>query len=107
MSDVLVCSTGDVALGSVQPFTVTGSDGRDLALALIRSRANKWFAMTDRCSHGRFKLSEGFVEDAGIECTRHGSVFDLESGEPLNPPASAPITTYQVRVDGESVYVTV
>lgn len=107
MSEALVCSTADVELGAVQPFDVQDSEGKTLNLAIVHSRSDKWFAMTDRCSHGRFKLSEGWVEDEGIECTRHGSIFDFESGAPLNPPASEPVKTYPVRIDGESVYVTV
>lgn len=107
MSEVLVCTSADVDPGSVGAFSVTTEAGQPKPLAIIQTQAGRWFAMDDRCSHGRFKLSEGFVEEDGIECTRHGSIFDLETGEPLNPPASTPVKTYPVRLDGDSVYVTV
>ncbi|AHU88688.1 non-heme iron oxygenase ferredoxin subunit [Trueperella pyogenes] len=101
MSIVEVCSTSDVAPGNVGGFTVDGK-----AIAVIHSATGRWFAMDDRCSHGRFKLSMGEVFDEEIECTRHGAVFSVETGQPLCPPATAPVQTYPVRVDGTSVLLT-
>lgn len=105
MPEALVCSTSDVDFGSVAGFEIVDDSGKKHAIAVIHSAKDKWFAVIDRCSHGRFKLSEGEVEDDGIECTRHGSVFSLEDGRPMNPPASEPIKIYGVRVDGDNVYV--
>ena len=49
--------------------------------------------------------SEGDVTDFKIECWLHGAEFDLRTGEALTPPAVAPIKTYSVSVDGDSVTV--
>ncbi|MDP9805558.1 3-phenylpropionate/trans-cinnamate dioxygenase ferredoxin subunit [Trueperella bonasi] len=108
MPEYLACQTSDVEPGTVQA-TAIEIPGKPLplALAVIHSDSGNWFAVDDRCSHGRFKLSQGDVDGDTIECTRHGSSFDLHSGESMNPPASAPIKTYPVRVDGEHVYITV
>ena len=35
-----------------------------------------------------------------MECPRHGSVFDLRTGKPLNLPAYVPIDTFPVSVRG-------
>lgn len=107
MTEVRVCATSDVAPGNVGAFTATDEQGKTLNLAVIHSESDKWFAMIDRCSHGRFKLSAGWVEDETIECTRHGAQFDLETGDALTPPASVPVQTFSVRVDGTDVYVTI
>lgn len=101
MSDVQICTVSDVDPGTVEGFTV---DGRDIAV--IHTEAGRWFAMDNQCSHGRFKLSLGEVFDDEIECTRHGAAFSVETGEPLSPPTTEPIQTYPVRVDGESVLLT-
>lgn len=55
-------------------------------------------AMEDRCSHDGGDLLEGEVDwDAcTVECPRHGSVFDLRSGKPLNLPAYVPVETFPV-----------
>ena len=63
------------------------------------------FAVDDRCSHSDASLAEGDVTDFKIECWLHGAEFDLRTGEALTPPAVAPLHTYGVHVDGDSVTV--
>ena len=63
------------------------------------------FAVADICSHAEASLSEGDIKDYKIECWLHGAEFDLRTGEALTPPAVAPIKTYSVTVDGDSVTV--
>jgi 3-phenylpropionate/trans-cinnamate dioxygenase ferredoxin subunit len=63
------------------------------------------FAIDDTCSHSDASLSEGDVTDFKIECWLHGAEFDLRTGEALTPPAVAPVKTYPVIVDGDSVTV--
>jgi 3-phenylpropionate/trans-cinnamate dioxygenase ferredoxin subunit len=57
-------------------------------------------AVEDRCSHDDGDLMEGDVDEATctVECPRHGSVFDLRTGKPLNLPAYVPIDTFGVTV---------
>ncbi|WP_116246479.1 non-heme iron oxygenase ferredoxin subunit [Nocardiopsis sp. FIRDI 009] len=73
-------------------------------LALVRSEGEV-FAVRDVCSHAEVRLSEGEVEDGAIECWLHGSCFDLRSGAPINPPATQPVPTYDVKIDGDDVFV--
>jgi 3-phenylpropionate/trans-cinnamate dioxygenase ferredoxin subunit len=69
------------------------------------------YAIEDVCSHAEVPLSEGEVEEfegaPTIECALHGSCFDLRTGEPTNPPATAPVPVYPVRVEGDDVLVDV
>ena len=65
------------------------------------------FALRDVCSHAEVPLSEGEIYDHTVECWLHGSCFDLLTGQPTGPPASKPLATYQVRLDGDEVYVAV
>lgn len=78
--------------------------GRGLCLARSRGRV---YALADECSHGRVRLSEGDVEDGFVECYLHGSRFDLGTGQPLTLPATEPVATFPVRVDGDEIYVSV
>ena len=66
-------------------------------------------AVEDRCSHDDGDLMEGDVDDetCTVECPRHGSVFDLKTGKPLNLPAYVPIDTYPVEVDDGVIKVEV
>ena len=46
------------------------------------------------------ELLYGTVDAArcSVECPRHGSVFDLRTGRPLNLPAYEPVDTFPVTV---------
>lgn len=60
------------------------------------------YAIGDRCSHAEASLAEGEVFDLAVECPRHGSEFDLASGEPGSFPATRPVPVYAVEiVDGD------
>jgi 3-phenylpropionate/trans-cinnamate dioxygenase ferredoxin component len=56
------------------------------------------YAIENRCSHLDEPLACGKVRWGWIACPAHGARFDLATGEPMNPPATAPIQTYKVRV---------
>ncbi|SHK13413.1 3-phenylpropionate/trans-cinnamate dioxygenase ferredoxin subunit [Nocardiopsis flavescens] len=73
-------------------------------IALVRTEGEV-FALRDVCSHAEVRLSEGEVEDGTVECWLHGSCFDVRSGAPINPPATRPVPTYDVKIDGDDVLV--
>ncbi len=77
-------------------------DGKSICVARV---GDEVFAVDDTCSHSDASLSEGDVADFKIECWLHGAEFDLRTGEALTPPAVAPLKTYEVHVDGDSVTV--
>jgi 3-phenylpropionate/trans-cinnamate dioxygenase ferredoxin subunit len=77
-------------------------DGKTICVARV---GDEVFAVDDTCSHSDASLSEGDVTDFKIECWLHGAEFDLRTGEVLTPPAVAPLHTYGVHVDGDSVTV--
>jgi len=66
-------------------------------------------AIEDRCSHDDGVLLDGEVdaEACTVECPRHGSVFDLRTGKPLNLPAYVPVDTFPVSVEGDMIQVEV
>jgi 3-phenylpropionate/trans-cinnamate dioxygenase ferredoxin subunit len=59
------------------------------------------FAIEDRCSHDDGPLVEGELDEqqCTIECPRHGSKFDLQTGRPRSLPAYEPVDTYPVIID--------
>jgi 3-phenylpropionate/trans-cinnamate dioxygenase ferredoxin subunit len=102
MPDVTVCAVKDVKAGSAARFDV---DGHRLCVVRL---GDDWYVIGDECSHADYSLSEGDVwaDEREIECPQHGSTFSLETGEPLTLPATQPVPTYAVRVDGDDVIVT-
>ena len=57
------------------------------------------FAIEDRCSHARIKLSLGEVHGCFIECWKHGAEFDLRTGQPQSLPATEPVRTFPVSIE--------
>ncbi len=64
-------------------------------------------AIGDRCSHAEASLAEGDVFDGEVECPRHGSPFDLVTGEPSSLPATTAVPVYPTAVRDGVVYVTI
>jgi len=75
-------------------------------LVVVRT-GDEVFALDEFCTHEEVSLADGEVYDHTVECWLHGSCFDLRTGKPTSPPASRPLRTYQVRVEGNDVYVSV
>lgn len=98
---VRLCGPDDLQSNTARRFDVAGR-----ALALVRV-GDEFHALDDTCSHEDYSLSEGevFADECEIECTKHGSTFDLRSGEPRSLPATKPVAVYPVRVDGGDVVV--
>jgi 3-phenylpropionate/trans-cinnamate dioxygenase ferredoxin component len=63
------------------------------------------YAIEDRCSHDDGPLAEGEFdpETCTVECPRHGSLFDLKSGQPKTLPAYEPVDTFPVLVEDETI----
>jgi 3-phenylpropionate/trans-cinnamate dioxygenase ferredoxin subunit len=92
------------ALSEVPEEGAIGVEVAGVPVAVIRADG-ELFALQDVCSHEEVPLSEGEIYDHTVECWLHGSCFDLRSGKPTGPPATKPVATYPVKVDGGDVYV--
>ena len=63
------------------------------------------YAVSNRCSHAGGPLAEGKVEGTLVTCPWHCSRFDLASGKPEGGPATKPVGTYRVKVEGGAVFL--
>ena len=63
------------------------------------------YAIEDRCSHDDGPLCEGDwdPEERVVTCPRHGSNFDLRTGEALTLPAWEPVDTFPVHLEGDLI----
>ena len=101
MTGVRVCGCGELDDGAARRVIV---DGRPVALVRLGDRVH---AIDDTCSHAEVSLAEGEVdaEECALECWKHGSLFDLETGEALTLPALKPVAVHSAVVDGDDVLV--
>lgn len=102
MALVTVGRTGDIPEGEARRFDVNGSQ-----IAVVNLGGGEFRAVGDICSHAEAYLHEGEVDpDFGtIECPRHGSSFDLETGKPRALPATLPVPSYNVKIEDDEVKV--
>lgn len=105
--------TGDFTDGSKKKLIL---DGQEILLVKI---GNDYYAVGNRCPHLKGDLSAGTLEGTIITCPRHGSQFDIRDGKNvrwlkgsglfsavgkvLKSPRD--LTTYNVKVEGDTVSV--
>ena len=100
MSDgafVRVGTLAEIPEGEVRAFDLPS--GR-VAVAHVEHRL---FAFSDECTHAGCALSEGSFDDrhATVVCAVDESVFDVETGEPVDGPAQDPLPIHRAReIDG-------
>ena len=63
------------------------------------------YAISDTCTHEFALLSEGFLEETEIECPLHAARFDVRTGRCLEGPATLDLDAYEVKIEGDDVYV--
>jgi 3-phenylpropionate/trans-cinnamate dioxygenase ferredoxin component len=104
MTLVKVCAVADVPEGEASRVRVG-----DREIAIVNLGADGFRAIDAICSHAHYYLDEGDVdvEDVTIECPKHGSTFDLDSGKPRSLPAIVPVQVFPVKVDDDDVLIEV
>lgn len=78
-------------------------DGTDQVLVVNVGGALQ--AVQGICSHEYFELDKGFLTAGTLTCALHLSRFDLNTGEPLDPPAELPLAVYPVVVENGRIVI--
>ena len=104
MTLVRICRTDDVPEGEIRRFEL---DHRPFAVANL---GDEGFRVVDAiCSHAHYFLDEGDVDVdfETVECPKHGSTFDLNTGTPRTLPATQPVDVFPVKVENDDVMIEV
>ena len=96
---VPVAKISDLSPGQMKWVAVNGER------RVLANVEGKFYAISDVCGHRNAPLSRGKLDGYLIECPLHYAQFDVRTGELVNGPVSTAIAVYQVRVDGETVYI--
>ena len=78
------------------------SDTYNILIALVEDTV---YALEDMCNHGNTSLSTDSFHCDHAKCPLHGKRFSLFTGEALDDPAAAPLTTYDVKIEGDDILV--
>jgi 3-phenylpropionate/trans-cinnamate dioxygenase ferredoxin component len=92
----------EVPDGTMKMFVVDGTDQ-----VLVVHSNGRLYAMQGICTHEYFELDKGFLTAGTLTCALHLSRFDLDSGEPLDPPAELPLAVYPVVIEEGRILIEV
>jgi len=102
MAKVKVAKVNEIPEGDLKKVMV---DGEPVVLFKIDGQI---YATTNICTHEQCELDENHMMHGDVvECTCHGSQFNIKTGANVLPPAAEPLKTFKVSIDGEEVYVEV
>jgi len=94
-----VAQVGDLAPGEMKFVAV---DRERVVLANVEG---SFYALRDVCGHRNAPLSRGRLEGCIVECPLHFAQFDMRTGKYVDGPYSADVPAYEVRIDGDTVYL--
>ncbi|MER3446085.1 MAG: biphenyl 2,3-dioxygenase [Candidatus Dadabacteria bacterium] len=94
-----VAKTSDIPPGEIRSFEVEGE------IIAICNVGGRFYAIKDECTHMNYPLSDGFLDEETITCAWHGAKFNVRTGEVLSMPAYESVETYQLKVEGNDIYI--
>ncbi|MFI6485439.1 Rieske (2Fe-2S) protein [Nonomuraea sp. NPDC050663] len=90
----VIAKTADVPVGG-------GALIAKWKIVITQPTAGVYKAFSAACPHKG--CSVGKPKDGKMTCPCHGSQFSAETGQCLKGPADAPLTAYQVKVEGDGL----
>jgi nitrite reductase/ring-hydroxylating ferredoxin subunit len=96
---IKVARTSDIPPGEIRSFE---ADGEIIAISNVGGR---FYAIKDECTHMDYPLSDGLLDGETITCAWHGAKFNVRTGEVLSAPAYEPLEIYQLKVEGDDIYI--
>jgi 3-phenylpropionate/trans-cinnamate dioxygenase ferredoxin subunit len=94
-----LCAEGDIAEGKTKLFNVNGK------LILVGRDQGELHAIAGYCTHDGGELDGEEVIDGQVECSRHGAMFDLRSGDATMMPAVYGVATYDLKIEDDHIHV--
>jgi nitrite reductase/ring-hydroxylating ferredoxin subunit len=98
---VKACQLSDVPPGTIFPVDIGEKN------LMIVNVDGKLYALDRICTHETADLSNGFLTDSEVTCPLHLSRFNLKTGSVQNPPATIPLKTYNLKIEGKTIYLLV
>ncbi len=91
-------------ISEVPPGTRKLVDFEEVTVAIF-NLDGQFYCIEDVCTHDGGPVAEGELDGFSIECPRHGALFDIRDGAVLSMPAVTPVPTYEVKVEGDDIFV--
>ena len=92
-----VGSVKDVAAGQIRAFDVAGTK------VAVANAGGQLYAFDDTCTHRGCSLATGKLNGTTVTCACHGSQFDVTTGAVRRGPATQPVRSRPMRIEGENL----
>lgn len=89
----------ELAEGTMSALDLNGSH------ILLSKFGGEVSAVSGICTHEETDLGLGFVMEDRVVCPLHLSQFDLRTGQVMNPPATVPLQRFNVKIEGDAIFV--
>jgi Ferredoxin subunits of nitrite reductase and ring-hydroxylating dioxygenases len=99
--EVAVGKLSSLRPGQMQYVNV---DGLPIALANVEGTI---YAFGDSCRHQGGSLSSGVLIEETVTCPWHGWTYNVRTGKSIVPPIGLRIPTYPVRIEDDTIYITI
>src|SRR5688572_15239188 len=86
--------------GQMKSFELEGK------VVLLSRVGGQYFATGGKCTHYGAPLADGVLRGETLICPWHHACFNVRSGERLEPPALNDLARYPVRIENNTVFVT-
>ena len=101
-----VGKTGEIPEGTMKAYKIQDND------ILIVNYNDNYYAIGRKCTHMGGDLSNGKLDGKIVTCPRHGSRFDITTGESISGPKigflklkTKKVPSYEVKIENDKVKV--
>jgi nitrite reductase/ring-hydroxylating ferredoxin subunit len=97
--EVRIASTKDLSSGKMMGIENNGK------AILVANLNGQYYAIGNTCTHAGCMLSDGTLNGEKVRCPCHGSTFDIRTGKVLKGLANDPEPSFNLRIDGDQILV--
>ncbi|PYP29613.1 MAG: (2Fe-2S)-binding protein [Gemmatimonadetes bacterium] len=94
---VRIGNSKDITAGQMRVFNIAGTK------VDVANADGHLYAFDDTCTHTGCSLAMGKLDGKTVTCHCHGSQFDVTSGAVIRGPATRPVRSRLVQVEGEAL----
>lgn len=100
-TDYKVAQLSDLGEGEMKNIEVNG-------VSILLSKLDGGvYAVSGKCTHYGAPLEGGALHNGQVICPWHHACFDAKTGDHLDPPGLDALATFDVRTEGDAIYVSV
>ena len=103
-----VGKTSEIAEGTMKSYIVQGNN------ILVVNYKGNYYAIGGKCTHMGGDLSKSKLDGKIVTCPRHGSKFDITTGQSISGPKIGFLKlktgnepSYEVKIEGDTIKVNI